>query len=52
MGGADLCTAFATTVWKGMMAKQRQKYPLAGGLFSFQVETPGLPQSLISRGFP
>ena len=26
--------------------------PLAGGLFSFQVDTPGLPQHLISQGLP
>ncbi len=50
-GGADLCTAYATTAWKGMTAKQREEQPLAGGLFSFEVDVPGLPQSLVRRGF-
>ncbi len=49
-GGADLCTAYATTAWKGMTPGQREKQPLAGGLFSFRVDTPGLPQSLIQQG--
>ena len=49
-GGADLCTAYATTAWKGMSEQKRTEQPLAGGLFSFQVDTPGLPQSLIRQG--
>ena len=49
-GGADLCTAYATTAWKGMSDKKRQEQPLAGGLFAFQVDVPGLPQSLIRQG--
>jgi sugar lactone lactonase YvrE len=43
-GGPDLCTAFATTAWKGMSDEQRSEFPLAGGLFSFRVEVPGLAQ--------
>jgi len=50
-GGADLRTAYATTAWKGMTPEQRHAAPLAGGLFSFEVDVPGLPQSLIRRGF-
>ncbi len=49
-GGADLRTAYATTAWKGMSAREREKYPLAGGLFTFSVDTPGLPQNLIQHG--
>ncbi|WP_269713327.1 SMP-30/gluconolactonase/LRE family protein [Caulobacter sp. NIBR2454] len=47
-GGADLKTVYATTAFKGMSAEERKAQPLAGGLFSFQVETPGLPQSLFN----
>lgn len=50
-GGSDLRTAYATTAWKGLSPQQRAKQPLAGGLFSFSVATPGLPQSKIRRGF-
>ncbi|MDI9335059.1 MAG: SMP-30/gluconolactonase/LRE family protein [Cytophagales bacterium] len=50
-GGADLRTAYVTTARKGMTAAQRAAQPLAGGLFSFEVDTPGLPQNLIRHGF-
>jgi D-xylonolactonase len=43
-GGPDLKTAYATTAWKGLDAEQRAAQPLAGGLFAFAVDTPGLPQ--------
>jgi xylono-1,5-lactonase len=49
-GGADLCTAYATTAWKGLSAQEREEQPLAGGLFSFEVAVPGQPQSLIRQG--
>lgn len=42
-GGDDLRTAYVTTAWKGLSAQQRAEQPLAGGLFAFRVETPGLP---------
>ncbi|MDG2522085.1 SMP-30/gluconolactonase/LRE family protein [Caulobacter segnis] len=44
-GGPDLKTVYATTAFKGLSAEERKAQPLAGGLFSFQVGTPGLPQS-------
>jgi sugar lactone lactonase YvrE len=44
-GGADLRTAYVTTAWKGLDAAQRAAQPLAGGLFAFRVETPGLPHT-------
>jgi D-xylonolactonase len=43
-GGPDLKTAYATTAWKGLDAAAREAQPLAGGLFAFAVDTPGLPQ--------
>lgn len=43
-GGPDLRTAYATTAWKGLDAAARAAQPLAGGLFAFAVDTPGLPQ--------
>jgi sugar lactone lactonase YvrE len=43
-GGADLRTAFVSTAWKGLSDEARRAQPLAGGVFSFRVETPGQPQ--------
>lgn len=43
-GGDDLKTVYATTAWKGLSAAERQAQPLAGGLFRFEVDAPGLPQ--------
>ena len=42
-GGADLQTLYVTTAWKGLTPEQRTQQPLAGGLFSVRVDTPGLP---------
>ncbi|MET0336197.1 MAG: SMP-30/gluconolactonase/LRE family protein [Caulobacter sp.] len=44
-GGPDLKTVYATTAFKGLSAQERKAQPLAGGLFSFQAQAPGLPQS-------
>ncbi len=49
-GGPDLRTAYATTAWKGMNAEQRAAQPLAGGLFRFTVDVPGLPQHEVLHG--
>lgn len=43
-GGEDLRTAYATSAWKGLSAAERVAQPLAGSLFAFRVDTPGLPQ--------
>nr|WP_301287143.1 SMP-30/gluconolactonase/LRE family protein [Sphingobium sp. OAS761] len=43
LGGADLCTAYATTARKGLSAAERLQQPDAGDLFTFQVDVPGLP---------
>ena len=46
-GGPDLRTAYVTTARKGMSAQELAEYPLAGGLFAFRVDTPGLPQTML-----
>ena len=43
-GGPDLKTVYATTAWKGLSTAEREAQPLAGGLFRFDVDTPGLAQ--------
>lgn len=43
-GGPDLRTAFATTARKGLTPEQLAREPLAGGVFSFSVATPGQAQ--------
>lgn len=43
-GGEDLCTVYVTTAWKGLSAAERRDQPLAGGLFVFRTDVPGLPQ--------
>ncbi len=47
-GGDDLRTAYVTTAWKGLNPAQRAEQPLAGGLFAFRVETPGLPHTVFA----
>jgi D-xylonolactonase len=50
-GGPDLRTLYVTTAWKGLSHAARREQPLAGGLFSLRVETPGLPQGLLRLEF-
>ena len=47
-GGEDLRTAYVTTAWKGLTPAQRREQPLAGGLFAFRVDTPGLPHTALA----
>jgi len=47
VGGDDLRTVYATTARLHLSEEQRRAQPLAGGLFSFRVETPGLPQNAV-----
>jgi D-xylonolactonase len=42
-GGEDGRTAFATTAWKGLSPAERAAQPLAGDLFRFRADVPGLP---------
>ena len=44
-GGEDLCTAYVTTARLHLSADDRARQTLAGGLFRFRVDTPGLPQA-------
>lgn len=46
-GGEDLRTVYATTAWKGLDASQRAAQPLAGGLFRFRADVPGVPQHAV-----
>lgn len=43
LGGKDLKTLFITSSKKWMTDEEKAQYPLAGGLFSIRVETPGIP---------
>lgn len=42
-GGPDLRTVYATTARKGLTPAQLASQPLAGDLFAFRVQVPGLP---------
>lgn len=42
-GGPDLRTAFVTTARQGLTEAELTDLPLSGGLFSFRVDVPGLP---------
>jgi D-xylonolactonase len=39
----DRCSVYATTAWKGLSAAERAEQPLAGDLFFFRTDVPGLP---------
>jgi sugar lactone lactonase YvrE len=43
-GGADLQTAFVTSAGKNLTDAERARQPNAGGVFTFQVDVPGLTQ--------
>lgn len=43
-GGADRKTAYVTSARTGLNEAMLAKEPLAGGIFSFRVEVPGLPE--------
>jgi sugar lactone lactonase YvrE len=46
-GGPELKTVYATTARLFMTPEARAEHPLSGGLFRFQVDTPGLPQRAV-----
>ena len=46
-GGGDLKTVYATTAAKGLSPADLAAQPLAGALFSFKTDVPGLPQNLL-----
>lgn len=43
-GGPDLKTAYVTTARQKLDAAALERHPLSGGLFSFRVDVPGLPE--------
>ncbi|CAI3925294.1 Sugar lactone lactonase YvrE (YvrE) (PDB:1E1A) [Commensalibacter communis] len=45
-GGQNYQTAYVTTAIKDMTVQDKQEYPLAGGLFAFDVSVPGKSQNL------
>lgn len=45
-GGERLKNVFVTTARDGLGPQELSAQPLAGGLFAFEVDTPGLPQAL------
>jgi sugar lactone lactonase YvrE len=47
-GGADLRTAYATTARQFLTPEQLEAQPLAGGLFAFRVDVPGVECPLIA----
>jgi sugar lactone lactonase YvrE len=49
-GGADLKTAFVTTACKGLSPQALAAQPLAGGLFAFAMDVPGLPVGMLATG--
>ncbi len=44
-GGADLCTAYVTSARAGLSEEHLRAQPLAGAIFSFQVDVSGLPET-------
>ena len=49
-GDPDLRTAFVSTARKGLDDDALRRQPLAGGLFRYRVEVPGLAQDLFRLG--
>jgi D-xylonolactonase len=49
LGGRDLKTAFVTTARKGLSESELAAQPLAGGLFAFEVDVPGLPPGTMMK---
>lgn len=43
-GGPDLRTAYVTSARTGLSEEQLEAQPHAGGIFSFRVDVPGLPE--------
>lgn len=47
-GGADLRTLYITTARNSLTAEQQEAQPLAGGLFSVRIGSPGVPAALFA----
>jgi sugar lactone lactonase YvrE len=48
LGGADLRTAFATSARQFLKPEELEEQPLAGGLFGFEVDVPGIASPLVA----
>jgi sugar lactone lactonase YvrE len=48
-GDDDLKTLYITTAHVSLNAEERKQQPLAGGLFRFETDIPGLPQNELSH---
>lgn len=48
-GGPELRTVYATTARQLLNQEQLDRQPLAGGLFEFEADVPGVPCPLIAR---
>jgi sugar lactone lactonase YvrE len=44
-GGPHYSSVFVTTAWTGLSPSQRAEQPLAGDLFRFETDVPGLPST-------
>jgi len=49
-GGTDLCTVYATSARKGLDAAALDGQPLAGNIFAFDADVPGIPGNLVRLG--
>lgn len=47
-GGDDLRTAYVTTARQQLAAEELTRHPCSGGIFSFPVHAPGLPEPLFA----
>lgn len=46
-GGEDLKTMFITTASQGLSDAVKQQFPLSGGIFSFEVDMPGVAEPVL-----
>ncbi|MEM8914913.1 MAG: SMP-30/gluconolactonase/LRE family protein, partial [Pseudomonadota bacterium] len=49
-GGPDLKTVFVTSARQGLDEAALAERPLAGAVFAFEIETPGLPDQVVELG--
>lgn len=47
-GGKDLCTAYVTTARQNLAPNELRHHPHSGGIFSFRVTVPGLPEPMFA----
>lgn len=47
-GGDDLCTVYVTTARQQLGQDELRRHPYSGGIFSFRVTVPGLPEPMFA----